>query len=114
MIRRVKLVIEYDGSALCGWQRQQNGPTVQGHLERCLAEVVGHPVTVVGASRTDPAMFDGIDWGSERVLEQQRRNLSALGLSVADMPALWDVDRPGDLARLKALKPPLDFFWPPA
>lgn len=69
---------------------------------------------LVGASRTVPAMFDGIDWGSERVLEQQRRNLSALGLSVADMPALWDVDRPGDLARLKALKPPLDFFWPPA
>ncbi|MBK9070818.1 MAG: tRNA pseudouridine(38-40) synthase TruA [Myxococcales bacterium] len=53
MIRRVKLVIEYDGSALCGWQRQQNGPTVQGHLERCLGEVVGHAVTVVGASRTD-------------------------------------------------------------
>jgi glycosyltransferase A (GT-A) superfamily protein (DUF2064 family) len=25
---------------------------------------------------------------------------------------LWDVDRPEDLARVKSLKPPLEFFWP--
>jgi len=51
--RTLKLVVEYDGSDFCGWQRQENGPSVQQHLEEVLARMVGGPVTVVGASRTD-------------------------------------------------------------
>ena len=51
--RTIKLVVEYDGTGLCGWQRQDNGPTVQQHLEEVLAQMTGGPVQVVGASRTD-------------------------------------------------------------
>jgi tRNA pseudouridine38-40 synthase len=51
--RTIKLVVEYDGTDLCGWQRQENGPSVQQHLEEVLARMTGAPVTVVGASRTD-------------------------------------------------------------
>jgi tRNA pseudouridine38-40 synthase len=51
--RTLKLVVEYDGSDFCGWQRQENGPSVQQHLEEALAAMVGRPVAVVGASRTD-------------------------------------------------------------
>jgi len=51
--RTVKLVLEYDGTDLCGWQRQDNGPTVQAHLEEALARMTGQPTPVVGASRTD-------------------------------------------------------------
>jgi len=51
--RTIKLVVEYDGTDLCGWQRQENGPTVQQHLEEVLARMTGGPVVVVGASRTD-------------------------------------------------------------
>jgi len=47
------LVVEYDGTTLCGWQRQLNGPTVQGHLEDALATLLTHPASVTGASRTD-------------------------------------------------------------
>ena len=57
-------------------------------------------------------MFSAIDWGTDVVLEQQRRNLVACGLSAHEMETLWDVDRPEDLPRLKALKPSLDYFWP--
>ena len=39
--------------SLCGWQRQLNGPTVQGHVEGALADLLGHPTPVIGASRTD-------------------------------------------------------------
>ena len=46
------------------------------------------------------------------MLEQQRAQLRAAGLSWHEMETLWDVDRPEDLARLKAMKPPLEFFWP--
>lgn len=52
-VRHIRLVVEYDGTALCGWQRQANGPTVQGHLEAALAQLLAHPVAVAGASRTD-------------------------------------------------------------
>jgi tRNA pseudouridine38-40 synthase len=51
--RTIKLVVEYDGTDLSGWQRQENGPTVQQHLEEVLARMTGGPVEVVGASRTD-------------------------------------------------------------
>ena len=51
--QRIALVLEYDGHGLCGWQRQDNGPTVQQHLEKSLAEIDGMPVSCVAAGRTD-------------------------------------------------------------
>lgn len=51
--RQIRLLVEYDGTSLCGWQRQANGPTVQGHLEQALARLLSHEAPVVGASRTD-------------------------------------------------------------
>lgn len=52
-VRNIKLVVEYDGAALSGWQRQANAPTVQGHLEDALAHMLNAPTKVAGASRTD-------------------------------------------------------------
>ena len=51
--RTLKLVLEYDGTGLCGWQRQENGPSVQAHLEEALERILNHPVQVTGAGRTD-------------------------------------------------------------
>jgi tRNA pseudouridine38-40 synthase len=52
-VRHIRLVVEYDGSNLGGWQRQDNTPTVQQHLEEGLAQLLQHEVQVTGASRTD-------------------------------------------------------------
>ncbi|MDX2087208.1 MAG: tRNA pseudouridine(38-40) synthase TruA [Kofleriaceae bacterium] len=52
-MRKIRLVVEYDGSDLSGWQRQVNAPTVQQHLEEALAKLLTHEVKVAGASRTD-------------------------------------------------------------
>jgi len=52
-VRFIRLVVEYDGTGLHGWQRQLNGATVQQHLEEALAQIVQHEVSVTGASRTD-------------------------------------------------------------
>jgi len=52
-VRHIRLLVEYDGTGLCGWQRQANGPTVQGHLEAALGKLLAHEVAVAGASRTD-------------------------------------------------------------
>ena len=51
--RQVRLTVEYDGAGLGGWQRQPNAPTVQGHLEAALSQLLATPTAVVGASRTD-------------------------------------------------------------
>ena len=52
-MRSLKLTIAYEGTAYVGWQRQQNGSSIQGCLEAALAEIEGAPVVVVGAGRTD-------------------------------------------------------------
>ncbi|MHC4983717.1 MAG: tRNA pseudouridine(38-40) synthase TruA [Planctomycetota bacterium] len=52
--RNIKLVIAYNGAAYHGWQRQATGvPTIQQRVEEAAARVVGHPVVVFGAGRTD-------------------------------------------------------------
>ncbi|RLB81255.1 MAG: tRNA pseudouridine(38-40) synthase TruA [Deltaproteobacteria bacterium] len=53
MRRNFKLVIEYDGTAYHGWQRQNNTPTVQGAIEAALEAMTGRSVVVIGSGRTD-------------------------------------------------------------
>ena len=67
---RYCLCLSYDGSAFCGWQIQPNAPSVQACLEGVLSRLLGRPVAVTGAGRTDTSVhaanyvahfdFDGI------------------------------------------------------
>jgi tRNA pseudouridine38-40 synthase len=50
---RYKLTLEYDGDPFVGWQRQDNGPSVQAALEAAAEALDGAPVEVTGAGRTD-------------------------------------------------------------
>ncbi|MES2751524.1 MAG: tRNA pseudouridine(38-40) synthase TruA [Pseudomonadota bacterium] len=50
---RYKLIIEYDGTPFCGWQYQDNGPSVQGAIEAAAKAMTGDNVRVNGAGRTD-------------------------------------------------------------
>lgn len=50
---RYKLTVEYDGRGLVGWQRQDNGLSVQQLLEEAGEKLAGHPVAMVAAGRTD-------------------------------------------------------------
>ena len=50
---RYRLTLEYDGGPFVGWQRQDNGPSVQGALEDAIEKLSGERVTVTGAGRTD-------------------------------------------------------------
>lgn len=51
--KRVRLTVAYDGTNYHGWQVQNNGITIESELNRCLTELLGEPVQVIGASRTD-------------------------------------------------------------
>ncbi len=50
---RYKLTLEYNGAGFVGWQRQDNGPSVQAALEAAVLAFCGEAVTVQGAGRTD-------------------------------------------------------------
>jgi tRNA pseudouridine38-40 synthase len=50
---RYKLIIEYDGTPFCGWQRQANGLAVQQVLEEAVFAFSGEQTRVGGAGRTD-------------------------------------------------------------
>jgi tRNA pseudouridine38-40 synthase len=52
-MRNIRLTIEYDGGAYCGWQRQMNGLSIQEVLEGCIARITGEPIRVIGSGRTD-------------------------------------------------------------
>ncbi len=50
---RVALVVQYAGTHLYGWQKQSRGRTVQSEIESAIANVIGKPVIIHGAGRTD-------------------------------------------------------------
>ena len=50
---RWKFTIEYDGRPFAGWQRQDNGPSVQASLEQAILKLSGEAVNVAAAGRTD-------------------------------------------------------------
>ena len=50
---RYAILLSYDGSLFCGWQVQSGAETVQECLERALSTLIGAPVCVTGAGRTD-------------------------------------------------------------
>lgn len=52
-MKRVRLIIAYDGTNYCGWQIQINGLTVEEILNKALSDLLGEDVAVIGASRTD-------------------------------------------------------------
>lgn len=49
----IKLILEYDGTAYAGWQRQLNQPTIQEAVETAIEGVTQAKVSVIGAGRTD-------------------------------------------------------------
>jgi tRNA pseudouridine38-40 synthase len=53
MSRRLKLLIAYDGAPFAGWQSQSHCNSIQDHVERAFERVLGKPVRVHGAGRTD-------------------------------------------------------------
>lgn len=83
-MQTLALTIAYDGTDWFGFQRQRECPSVQGEIETALAKVLGHPVELAAAGRTDagvhalaqvvscttdnPIPVDRIPWVTNRYL----------------------------------------------
>jgi tRNA pseudouridine38-40 synthase len=52
-MRRIKIIVSYDGSDYHGWQVQPGLPTIQGALELAISAIEGGAVQVAGSGRTD-------------------------------------------------------------
>lgn len=52
-MKRVKMIVAYDGTNYKGWQVQPNGITIEEVLNKKLSELLGEEIVVSGASRTD-------------------------------------------------------------
>lgn len=81
---QLKLVVEYEGTAYCGWQLQPDRPTVQEALERALLTALRERVRVRGAGRTDAGVHACGQVAAVRVsrmpddLGRLRKSLNAL------------------------------------
>lgn len=52
-MRRVRLVVAYDGTGYHGWQIQPGKATIESKLNEALTSLLGETIQVIGASRTD-------------------------------------------------------------
>ena len=57
---------------------------------------------LIGSCRPQPALFADMTWSTATVMAETRRRLALHGLTWGEPAQLWDVDRPEDLARLRA------------
>ena len=52
-MRRIRLIVSYDGTNYCGWQKQPNGITIEEVLNNAISKLTGEEIEITGASRTD-------------------------------------------------------------
>ena len=57
---------------------------------------------LIGSRKPQAELFAGMIWGTDTVMAETRRRLASNRLTWRELPPLWDLDRPGDLARLRA------------
>jgi tRNA pseudouridine38-40 synthase len=82
-MRHVKLILEYDGTAYSGWQRQRRTITIQQVLEERLEVLLRHPAGAAAAGRTDAgvhALGQVVCFKTDTALplERIRKGLNAL------------------------------------
>lgn len=67
MVKRIGILVEYDGADFYGWQRQPGFRTVQGEIERVLGKIARSSIELHGSGRTDRGVhatgqFAHFDW----------------------------------------------------
>jgi tRNA pseudouridine38-40 synthase len=101
---RYKLTVEYDGTPYVGWQRQDNGPSVQGAIEKAIHAMTGEWYSLRAAGRTDAGVHAygqvchtdlSRDWKAETVANAVNAHLVMAGervviLKSEKMPDTFD------------------------
>jgi tRNA pseudouridine38-40 synthase len=99
-MRNIRLLLEYDGAAYHGWQRQKNALTIQEVLETALAKLTREPVRLLASGRTDAGVH-----ALGQVANFQTSSHIPLKAFNPGLNSLL----PRDIAVLDAAEAPLDF-----
>ena len=96
---RYRLTIEYDGTGYVGWQRQENGPSIQQALEQAFLAFCGEETTLSAAGRTDSGVHAlgqvahvdlARDWPAATVRNAVNQHLRPQPIALVDVAAVPD------------------------
>jgi rSAM/selenodomain-associated transferase 1 len=95
------LVIGTDCPALEPKHLQHAAEALRDRADAVIIPAEDGGYVLIGLRRSQPDLFADMPWGTATVTAETRRRAAALGLAVHELPALWDVDVPQDLERLR-------------
>lgn len=94
------LVIGTDCPALTGDHLRLAAQCLRRQVDAVVIPAEDGGYVLIGMREPVSAVFERVEWGTDRVMAQTRRRLAALGWRWRELETLWDVDRPDDLPRL--------------
>ena len=98
------LMIGTDCPALTARHLRQAEKALREDNDAVFAPCEDGGYALIGLTRSDPTLFDGIAWSSASVMAETRERLKALGWRWHELETLWDVDRPEDYERVMTSK----------
>ncbi|MGH8737595.1 MAG: TIGR04282 family arsenosugar biosynthesis glycosyltransferase [Burkholderiales bacterium] len=102
---RAVILIGSDCPALRESDLWRAARALAGGCDAVLAPAEDGGYTLIGLRRASPRLFERIAWGGPDVFARTAEELDRLGWRWRRLRTLWDLDRPEDLARLRALMP---------
>jgi len=99
-LKRIKLVVAYDGTNYHGWQFQPEQPTIEGILNWALFDLLNEDTEVIGASRTDTGVHA---MGNVCVFDTESR------IPAEKFAAALNARLPEDIRIMSSSETPLDF-----
>ncbi|MDO4544054.1 MAG: tRNA pseudouridine(38-40) synthase TruA [Clostridia bacterium] len=107
-MRRIRCIIQYDGTNYVGWQVQPNGVSVQEKIEAALFKVVKEKVRIHGSGRTDSgvhARAQVAHFDTEAKMPADKLAIALNGFLPPDIRILYSEQAPDDFhARFSAKK----------
>ena len=101
-MRHIMITVAYDGTNYIGWQRQDigKGMSIQGALEQAAYRLLGEPVTIAGAGRTDAGVHA---WGQRAAFHTEKK------IPIAQVPYAFNCVLPRDIRVRQAVEVADDF-----
>jgi rSAM/selenodomain-associated transferase 1 len=101
-VARAALLIGTDCPSLTERDLQEASLVLGQKTEAVIVPAEDGGYVLMGLRRFAPSLFEGVPWGTEKVLMETRRRLRNLGWAWHEMTVRWDVDRPEDVKRMIA------------
>ena len=99
-MKRIMIVVAYEGTKYCGWQSQPNQITVEEVINRELSRLLNEKIEIIGASRTDSGVHA---MGNVAVFDTETR------IPAEKICYALNVSLPEDIVVQSSREVPLDF-----